>query len=150
MIGSRRRVLYKQDGSCVFLMIRRLRCADCRRISHELPDMVIPYKHYESDTIESELSESGPAQEKCCPAENSTMNRWKHWFFLRHTFFEEALSTIREQHVCASVLILPLYPLYRQPEGWLRILICGIVNSGFWRQTRFAWDIPEIHGRMPL
>ena len=131
-------------------MIGRLRCADCRRISHELPDMVIPYKHYESDTIESELSESGPAQEKCCPAENSTMNRWKHWFFLRHTFFEEALSTIREQHVCASVLILPLYPLYRQPEGWLRILARGLVNSDLWRQTRSAWDIPEIHGRMSL
>lgn len=138
MIGSRRRVLCKQDGSCVFLMIRRLRCSDCRKISHELPDIVVPYKHYEADTIETELSESESAEKRYCPAEASTMDRWKHWFFRRCTFFEEVLFTIRGQQGCASVPVLPLCPLVHQPEGWLRILVSGIVNAGLWRQTRFA------------
>ncbi len=57
VIGSSRRVLINRTAPAFFyimmsgeaqhllFVIGRLRCADCRRISHELPDMVVPYKH---------------------------------------------------------------------------------------------------------
>lgn len=137
VIGSRGRSLYKQDGSCLFLMIRRLRCRDCKKISHELPDMVVPYKHHESDTIANALRENMPQETDCCPAETSTINRWKHWFFYNQTFLEESLRTLQKQN-SSLLLTLPLSPLSRQREGWLRLLVCYLVNSGFWMHTRFA------------
>ena len=69
--------MHKQDDSCIFLVVRRLRCRGCKKISHELPDMVIPYKRYESDTIASGLREDVPLEADCCPAEGSTISRWK-------------------------------------------------------------------------
>ncbi|WP_242966792.1 DUF6431 domain-containing protein [Desulfosporosinus sp. FKA] len=30
-----------------------MRCVNCRRIHHELPDCLVPYKRYESTCIES-------------------------------------------------------------------------------------------------
>ena len=137
MIGSRRRSLYKQDGSCLFLMVRRLRCRDCKKISHELPDIIVPYKHHESNSIAQALTEDVPIETDCCPAEASTINRWKHWFYYRQLFFEESLLTLQEQN--GSLLLTPpLSPLNRQPEGWLRLLVYYLVNSSFWVHTRFA------------
>lgn len=138
MIGSRRRILYKQDGSCVFLVVRRLRCLECERISHELPDIVVPYKHHESDTIACGLAEDDSLMRKSCPAEVSTINRWKHWFFCRHTLFEEPLRTLQEHNSTVLRLNLPLFPLDCQPEGWFRTIVYYLVNSGAWRHTRFA------------
>lgn len=138
MIGSRRRILYKQDGSCIFLVVRRFRCRDCKKISHELPDMVVPYKHHESDTIASELREEAPFEADCCPAEVSTISRWKHCFFYIKTFLEESLHALQNRQGSSSFLILPLSPLNRQPEDWFRLLVYHLVNSGFWIHTHFA------------
>ena len=110
MIGSRRRILCKQDGSCVFLVVRRLRCLECERISHELPDIVVPYKHHELDTIADGLVEDDSLARKSCPAEVSTINRWKHWFFSSHIFFEESLRTLQEQSSTVLHLSFPLFP----------------------------------------
>lgn len=138
MIGSRRRILYKQDSSCIFLVVRRLRCLGCKKISHELPDIVVPYKHYESDTIASELRGDMLPEIDCCPAETSTINRWKHWFFCRQIFLEKSLRTLQNRHGSSSFFILPLSPLSHQPKGWFRFLVYYLVNSGFWIHTRFA------------
>ena len=53
-------------------MVRRLRCLDCKKISHELPDMVVPYKRHESDIIACELTADVPAETDYCMAESST------------------------------------------------------------------------------
>lgn len=53
--GSQKRVLYKQDGSNIRLGIRRLKYRKCQTISHELSDIVIPYKRYEANTIAQAL-----------------------------------------------------------------------------------------------
>lgn len=132
MVGSRRRILCRQDGSCVFLVVRRLRCLECEKISHELPDIVVPYKHHESDTIACGLVEDDSLMGKSCPVEVSTVNRWKHWFFRRHIFFEESLQTLQEQNGTILCLAFPLFSLSRQPTGWLRIIVYYLVNSGFW------------------
>lgn len=49
-------MIRQADGDSRTLLIRRLRCGDCGRVHHELPDIVVPYKRYDSETIEEILS----------------------------------------------------------------------------------------------
>ena len=54
VIGSRKRKMIDTGGETVRLVVRRLRCVNenCRRIHHELPDVVIPYKMHTAATFE--------------------------------------------------------------------------------------------------
>lgn len=98
VIGSRHRMVYRQDGTSISLVIRRLKCSSCRKIHHELPDLVVPYKRYEaavieeiirmdrvrgsnqiSDTEESHINMEETAQ-FCYPCESSTARRIRKWF----------------------------------------------------------------------
>ncbi len=111
---------------------------DCGRISHELPDMAVPYKRYESDVISESLDESADPEDSCCPAELSAIQRWKLWFFLLSEYFEGAVRALMELMDIKAFIRLPLYPLSQQADGWLKILVRNLVNSGRWRQTRSA------------
>ena len=55
----RKRVRKKERGEKSWVMIRRLVCTnkDCNHLHNELPDFLIPYKHYESQLIEDVLEE---------------------------------------------------------------------------------------------
>lgn len=139
VVGSRKRILFRKDGTTSWLVIRRLRCKNCIRISHELPDLIVPYKRYESDTISDVLEESQGLENICCPAECSTMQRWKLWFFLLQSYFEASIRAITELMDIPLFIRLPLYPLSRQADGWLKALVRNLVNSGRWRHTRSAW-----------
>lgn len=138
VIGSRKRKLFRQDGSAIQLMIRRLKCVDCGAISHELPDMVVPYKRHESDTIAQALLNPVSSTKNSCSCEDSTVRRWKLWFFLLRDYLEGAVHALMELLHCAAFVLLPLYPLQHQADGWLKILVRNLVNSGRWRQTRSA------------
>ena len=139
VIGSRKRIIFRQDGSKERLIIRRLQCCECYRISHELPDIIIPYKRYESDVIADALDGTVSSQNDCCPAEHSTIQRWKIWFSLLHDYFEGAVYALMElMNIESFVVRIPLYPLSLQSDGWLKVLVRNLVNSGRWRQTRFA------------
>lgn len=138
VIGSRKRTLLRQDGSECGLIIRRLRCTSCEKISHELPDMVVPYKRYETDAVAEALEEELPFEESSCPAELSTIRRWKLWFFLLCEYFESTVQALMELLGIQAFVRLPLYPLSRQSDGWLAVLVRNLVNSGRWRQTRSA------------
>ena len=134
MIGSRKRILRRQDASVSHLIIRRLKCTGCGRISHELPDIVVPYKRHESATISQVLEERATSrQDSYC--ENSTIRRWKLWFFLLRDYLESTVHALMELWNCAAFVRLPLYPLECQADGWLKILVRNLVNSGRWLQT---------------
>lgn len=90
VIGSRRRVIYREDGSKERLIIRRLRCMECKKISHELPDLVVPYKRYDAEVILHALDDT--KTDKYCPAEECTIYRWKLWFFLFHDYIMTSVS----------------------------------------------------------
>lgn len=134
MIGSRKRILRRRDASVTNLIIRRLKCTDCRRISHELPDIIVPYKRHESAAISQALEEQDSSrQDSYC--EDSTIYRWKLWFFLLRDYLENAVRALMELWHCAAFVSLPLYPLECQADGWLKILVRNLVNSGRWLQT---------------
>ncbi|MCR5608721.1 MAG: DUF6431 domain-containing protein [Lachnospiraceae bacterium] len=83
VVGSRKRKIIRQDSSITNLIIRRLKCRKCQKISHELPDIVVPYKRYDVETIEKTLCHNTENEKKnigCCPAETSTIYRWEQFF----------------------------------------------------------------------
>lgn len=77
VIGSRPRKYIKSDGSNHILIIRRLRCSSCKKIHHELPDIILPYKRYDNQSIESTLT---TVNNLTVAAEKSTIKRWISWF----------------------------------------------------------------------
>ena len=48
---SRKRIRRKEGGCTEHLMVRRLQCPQCRKLHVELPDCLIPHKHYDAEVI---------------------------------------------------------------------------------------------------
>ena len=69
----RKRKVTGADGEPRIFLIRRLRCQVCRQIHSEIPDSLIPYKHYESEVIEAVRQ----GDDSLCPADDSTIRRWQ-------------------------------------------------------------------------
>lgn len=69
----RKRKVIGADGEPRIFLIRRLRCQVCRQIHSEIPDSLIPYKHYESEVIEAVRQ----GDDSLCPADDSTIRRWQ-------------------------------------------------------------------------
>lgn len=61
------------DGVPRWFKLRRLRCPSCRKLHLELPDFMERNKHYEAQLI----AETIAGIERACPAEDSTIRRWK-------------------------------------------------------------------------
>ncbi|PWJ51571.1 hypothetical protein SAMN05216529_102345 [Faecalicatena contorta] len=110
---------------------------NCGCIHHELPDIIIPYKRYDSETIAGILTRDADNLQDF-PGELSTALRLKLWLFLLCDYIEGTLYALKELYHLKSLLLLPLYPLERQADGWLAALVRKLVNSGRWPQTRSA------------
>jgi hypothetical protein len=146
VIGSRERKLAGEDGERRLLIIRRLRCTRCRRIHHELPDCIIPYKRYESACVEQVVSES--AALPTVAADEATLQRWKHWFHAQSAYWLGALRsiTIRFHQDPVKLSSGPSQSAHQQighfvgeAPGWLARLVRPIVNSNLWVHTRSAF-----------
>lgn len=48
---SVKRLLKTKNGVKRHIKIRRLKCVDCNKIHRELPETILPYKHYESEIV---------------------------------------------------------------------------------------------------
>ena len=77
------RVHKEAGGKKSWFAINRLKCTNekCRRLHNELPDCMIPYKHYGSDIIEDVVDEvvgSDDLETENYPCE-ATMKNWKRW-----------------------------------------------------------------------
>ncbi len=137
-------MIRRTDGDRHTLIIRRLRCGRCCRIHHELPDVIVPYKRYDAETIEEVLSpsENNPS----FPCETSTASRLRTWFLLLHDYFEGTIRALRslyshDQAVLEELsALVPLEPGGME-NGWLKRLVRATVNSGRWRQTRSAFAV---------
>lgn len=138
VIGSRKRGLHRQDDSVICLVIRRLKCLECGKISHELPNIAVPCKRYETAAITQALAEPSSSQHERCCCEDSTIRRYNHWFLRLCGYLEGSVRAIMEEMHCPAFVGLPLYPLERQDDGWLETLVRNVVNSGRWLQTRPA------------
>lgn len=148
VIGSRNRIWKQTNGERYDLRIRRMRCERCQTIHHELPDFLIPYKHYDAPSIETVVHQ----KEHVMPvvgAETSTIARWNRWFSFWLTYAVNSLRamTFRYFHQApnpapslpgSSVLQL-VGPLVGAEDGWLARLVRPLLNTHSWLHTRVAF-----------
>lgn len=73
---SKKRRVINQAGDIDMYRLRRLKCKNCGKLHTEIPDCIVPYKHYAAEVVEAELLET----RKDCPADNNTTSRWKAIF----------------------------------------------------------------------
>jgi len=144
VIGSRQRVWYQSSGARSKLIIRRLRCQSCSRIHHELPDLLVPYKRYDAESIEGVVTE--PAR-KDIAADESTLSRWRTWFKSWALYAQGCLNSISFR------FYLPVENSSGHPQsafhtlgrfvgaaaGWLTRTVRSIANSHLWIHTRSAF-----------
>ena len=102
---AKKRGMKLEGGSRQWLIIHRFKCCSCGRLHNELPDCLVPYKHYQTEII------SGVLDGVCTPDDLEcedypcidTMLLWLKWFslnlqriegFLRRALYK--VSCIRE------------------------------------------------------
>lgn len=96
----RKRVHRKAGGKKEYLQIRRFRCEKCGRYHEELPDFLLPYKHYDAeiicDVIDGKITEDNLEYEDYpCAA---TMRRWREWYKGTRAAIEGNLQRVFSQH----------------------------------------------------
>lgn len=114
-----------------------MKCPHCGRIHRELPDCIVPYKHYTSEIISGVLDgvvSQDDEDSEDCPC-HETMERWKCWYEKNKGNVEGYLRQIG--HIVLGygeeLLITPdslLGQLRKQSTSWLEIIIRTIYNSG--------------------
>lgn len=145
VIGSRKRKYIKSSGEKCSLSIRRLRCQQCKQIHHELPDILVPYKRYDSESIEAVVTGSSKLS---VAADESTLARWRSWFQAHSTYFLGCLDSIAIRflpHITSGDLGLSrsiLQKIWQHTNntiGWLARVVRPIANVNLWVHTRSAF-----------
>ena len=124
IIGSRSRGRIDNTGNKETLIIRRLRCRPCRRIHHELPDGVIPYKRHSTETIEKIIS--GDVDDVCCDL--VTESRIRTWWAGMYMYFKNILASLHMK-----------YGEMFSSSPTPREIVRAVVNANYWVHTRSAW-----------
>ena len=117
--GYRQRKLIDSiDGNeqKIILVIRRLRCGECNRIHHELPDRIVPYKRHCAETIEKITTGS---DEAVC--ENRFASRILAWWSAVRPYFLNILKSLAQKHGT----------FYEDPPAFKGI-VRAAVNSNNW------------------
>ena len=123
VIGIRSRGQINIEGNKEILIIRRLRCRTCRRIHHELPDRVIPYKRHCADTVEKIIS--GDVGDVCCDL--VTESRIRAWWIGVCMYFENVLASLQMKY--GTMFLSKPTP---------REIVRAVVNANYWVHTRSA------------
>ena len=133
------------------LIIRRMRCEACRKVHHELPDILIPYKRYTAESIEQVVSDTEPID---VVVDESTLYRWRRWFDAWGPYAVGCLTSIavrfRFELPVGNSSNPPLAVLQafgREEEkstGWLAKVVRPIANIHLWIHTRSAF-LSEAH-----
>lgn len=150
VIGSRKRKYRNKAGETNILIIRRLRCNKCNKIHHELPDIIVPYKRYDSESIEAVVFKNDRLD---VAADDSTIIRLKNWFKTMANYFIGCLisATIRfNKETVINLSTLPKSVLKRifyfvgESSSWLSRVVRVVVNLNNWLHTRSAFMTKRI------
>lgn len=77
--GKVKRIIKKKSGVIEWFYIRRLLCVRCGKVHREIPNYIVPYKHYEKEIIQSVINDlitPDDLEYEDYPCE-MTMKRWK-------------------------------------------------------------------------
>lgn len=111
VIGSRKRKIVRGGGDPRVLVIRRMRCCKCRKIHHELPDCIVPFKRYESECLEHVVSQSEAAS--TVAADEATLCHLKIGFQEQSTYLLGELRSDRSPFASIRTLWRSHPPLRR-------------------------------------
>jgi len=114
------------------------------KIHHELPDLLVPYKRYDSESIEGVLNEP-PRRD--IGVDESTLSRWKLWFAAWVVYAQGCLQLISIRYNlpvenssdCPQSALQRLGQFVGTADGWLRRTVRPIANSYLWLHTRSAF-----------
>lgn len=127
------------DGRRDTYRLRRLVCKNCGKLHTEMPDKMQPFKHYSSEVIETIIDDS----RNDCPAEDSTIYRWKSTFKASSGQLESMLRSYWIKYKNQSFPLLRgislLEKIRKHNTGWLAIVTRLLVNTGYTLHTRFAF-----------
>lgn len=132
----RKRILRREGGEKNWLQIRRFRCSKCQKYHNELPDCILPYKHYAAEVISGVLD--GIVTPDDADSEDypsfMTMKRWIDWFVDKLSDIIGQLRSAqyrlwRQSGVHCSVE-LHLKAIWEASEKWLETVMRMIYNSG--------------------
>lgn len=146
VIGSRKRKYKNSDGETRVLIIRRLRCTHCRRIHHELPNCLVPYKRYESACIERVVLKDSKSLD--IAMDEATLYRLRVWFNSLLSYLLGCLNAIairmgenpvEESSVSSRSVHQRIGCYVGSKPGWLARIVRSIANSNLWVQTRSAF-----------
>lgn len=149
-IGSRRRTRIQASGEVSCLIIRRLHCGDCKRVHHELPDILVPYKRYDADSIERVVAGTGATD---VAADDATLSRWRHWFSAWLVYALGCLASIairfnlpvKDSSVPSPSALQAIGRFVGEAAGWLARVVRPIANSNRWVTDPFCVPV-----RLPL
>ena len=118
-------------------MIRRLKCSNCRSHHNELPDCLVPNKHYAAEVISGVIDGIVTASDEDSSDYPSfeTMRRWIRWFRKNHSSIEGYLRNIAcsviglgEEVLFSRVLLLD--SIRNRYINWLERILRLIYNCG--------------------
>ncbi len=131
------RILRREGGEKSWLLIRRLQCNTCRALHRELPDCLLPYKHYETEVISGVVD--GIVTPDDLDSENypsvQTMLLWLSWFTMNLKNIEGLLrraarTILTDDQSIVSAHGSLLDTIRQRSPNWLEIIIRIIYNSG--------------------
>jgi hypothetical protein len=123
--GRRKRSVIMPSGKIKVLKIRRLKCKRCKKIHHELPDIIVPYKHHSAETIEIIIN--GSDESFYC--EESTINRIKAWWLTIKLYIESVKASLKFK-----------YSVTFSGERKLLGIVRALVNTHLWPGSYSAWE----------
>lgn len=134
---SRLRIRKHEGGERDFLRIRRFRCSSCNSYHTELPDVLLPYKHYEAEVISGVIDGIVTPDDKDSedyPSVN-TMTYWLCWFQMNLANMEGYLRNVGYRILGLGKELLfsdqSLLEMVRNRyDNWLEKIIRIIYNSG--------------------
>ena len=134
---SRSRIRKHEGGGKDFIIIRRFYCEHCHSYHNELPDCLLPYKHYETEVVSGVLD--GVVTENDIDSEDfpssPTIRRWISWITINRYNMEGFLRNAARSFFQLGEEILfskdsLLEAIRKKYQNWLEIVIRLIYNSG--------------------
>ena len=121
--GTRKRKYIDANWIKQTLIIRRLLCAGCGAIHHELPDILVPYKRHCAQTIENVIYEVDVGDN----VENSTIHRIRGWWRNLRVYIQGILGSLNAK-----------YGIRFSDPFKLKEVVRALANSSLWISTRSA------------
>ena len=139
------RKLKNMASEAALFLIRRLLCQECNALHRELPDIIQPYKHYESSVIQAVID--GSKEALCCAADNATIRRWKAGFAGAESDINQRISSVYARMTDNTLALAAtediLDRLRNCKKRWLPFVISLLINSGHKICTEFAFFLSD-------